>query len=345
MPFLYPLLEIKPRSALIMITQRCNLRCVMCRQWKEVPKDELLTVNWKKIIKDLKRNNIINIHFTGGEPFLRADLCELIHYSSKNGFTTGITTNGMLLNEDNLRNLIDKGLNSIAISVDALGAKYEELRGIPNSFMRIKETLRLVSDARKKKRIDVYINFTLMKNTIEDFKKVKNLADKLELPMAINLLDKNSYIFGVEENKDKFWISEKNDFAELEEMLNFVRDEKIKKPGSLIINFPAIDFIKEYFKDPIQRKIACISSQDRIFIDPYGEICGGCLSMGSFGNINNKPLSDLLKEKRYKIAKKNMFFKICSGCSCGYLFNIQCIPTFMVKDLFLRAKHFVFEKK
>lgn len=340
MPYLYRLLEIKPRTVVIMLTNRCNLKCIMCKQWRMPSSEELSTKDWKRIIKELKKIGIKNIHFTGGEPLLRQDLYELIQYSSQNGSVVGITSNGLLLTKETLDNLIKSGLHSIAVSVDALEAKYEQLRGVPNSFTRMKNALSLVSDARKKGKVSAYINFTLMKNTIENFKEVKEFVDKLGLPIAICLLDKNSSIFEVKENEDTFWIKSENDLHQLNTLLDFVKEEKIKQPRSLILNFPALDFIAAYFKNPLQKEIPCISSQDKIFIDPYGNILGGCLSMGSFGNVNDRPVEKLLKEERYKRAKKNMFYKSCPGCSCGYLFNFQLFLPAVAKDFLSKFKYF-----
>ena len=341
MPFLYPLLEIKPSAAVIMLTNRCNLKCVICKQWQEVPREELTTEDWKEIIKDLKKNGIKSIHFTGGEPLLRRDLCELIQYSSQEGFAVGITTNGLLLQQELLQNLINAGLRSIAISLDALKEKYEYLRGVPDTFLRVKDTLSLVADTGSRRKIDAYINFTLLKNTIEDFKDVKGLADDFKLPIAVCLLDKNSSIFRIRENKDKFWITDEDDPQKLNALLNFLKEEKIKRPSSLLLSLSALDYIAAYFKDPVQKDIPCIVSQDRVFIGPYGDMFGGCLSMGSFGNFRDTQFDRLVKREKYKRAKRNMFYKECSGCSCGYFFNIQHFPPLIIRDYLIRSKNLI----
>lgn len=342
-PFLYPLLEIRPSSCNIMITNRCNLKCIMCKQWKETGGRELSTEEWKKIIKDLKANGIRNIHFTGGEPLLRKDLAELVLYSNRNGFTVGMTTNGSLLKKEILEEFINAGLRSIAISIDALNNGFEKIRGVADSFAGVKEAVSLIAEMREKNKIDAYINFTLMSDTIQEFREVKRFADELRIPMAICLLDKNSSLFDLEENKKSHWISEGEAYKSLEDLLNFIRTEKTKKPYSLLMNFPMIDFIAGYFKDPRQSHIPCVSSQDRIIIDPYGNLLGGCLSMGSFGNMKGKPFIKLRRKERYRKAKKNMFYKKCAGCSCGYQFNISCNPGFLVRDLFARIGYSLFK--
>ena len=148
-PFLYRFLEIKPSSCTIIITNRCNLRCVMCKQWREPVNEELSTEEWKNIILNLKKNGIRNMHFTGGEPLLRNDFKELVLFCSRNGFVSGVTTNGFLLTDDILQGLIDAGLRSIALSIDALDSEYEKIRGLPNSFKQLKQAVAIISAMKR----------------------------------------------------------------------------------------------------------------------------------------------------------------------------------------------------
>jgi len=338
MPFLYPFLEIKPTSCTVMVTNRCNLKCIMCKQWSEPLKDELKTEAWKEIITDLKKNGIRNIHFTGGEPLLRKDLKGIISHCSQNGLVVGLTTNGMLVRKESLEDFVGAGLRSIAISIDALGREYDNMRGLPGAFERAKEAASIISRVKKERKIDAYINFTLMKNNIRELANVKRFADEVGLPVGVCLLDKSSSIFALKENKDTFWITEDKDFEDLSETLDFLKNEKVTNPASLVTNFPAIDFIDSYFKDPLQKQIPCASSQDRVIIDPYGNFLGGCMAMGTFGNIKDKTFAELRKNRRYKRAKRNMFYKKCIGCSCGYLFNIRYLPHLAIKDLSSRIR-------
>ena len=344
MPYLYPFFEIKPKSAILNITDRCNSKCIMCKQWRRSPADELSISSWKKIISDLKKNGIRNIHFTGGEPLLRNDLEELVSFSTDKKIATGITTNGLLLDDKRLERLLEAGLGSLGLSVDALGARYKEIRGIDMAFGDIKKIANLISDARKKRRLAGYINFTLMKDTIAEFRKVKELADESELPIAVCLLDKSSFIFDTEENKSKFWIDGDRPNAMLEDLIMFMKKEKIKNPSSILLDFSMFDFIKDYFRDPRQESVPCPVSQDRLIIDPSGNFLGGCMSGRNFGNLTEKSIKVAVNQKQYKEHKKNMFYKKCAGCSCGYQFTIQHTPIFVLKNMAQRAKATLFKR-
>ena len=63
-----------PKEAVIAVTYNCNARCMMCNIWKEKPGREVETSTYNKLPTTLKTINI-----SGGEPFLRKDLPEIIN--------------------------------------------------------------------------------------------------------------------------------------------------------------------------------------------------------------------------------------------------------------------------
>lgn len=341
-PSLFSILEINPTSCNIMVTARCNLKCLMCKQWREPAREELSTESWKRVIDDLKDNGIKSVHFTGGEPLLRNDLAELVSYASRNGFAVGMTTNGTLLTGDRLDALLTAGLRSIAVSIDAVDLEYDRIRGVTAVFSKVSEAARLIAGAKKSGKVNAYINFTLMRGNFREFKKVKAFADKLNLAIHICLIDKNSSIFNLPKSGDENWMNTAEDLSNLKEFVNILKKEKIKDPGSLILNFPGLKYINDYFADPVQKTIPCVSSQDRVIIDQCGNFLGGCLSKGSFGNVTEKKIGQIRRDPAYKKAKRDMFYKRCKGCSCGYLFNISLSPELVAEDFFKRAACLVF---
>jgi len=332
-PALFGIVEMNPTSCNIMITTRCNLKCVMCKQWRIKPGEELNTDEWKRVIGELYGYGIRNVHFTGGEPLLRSDLEDLIRYASGLGMVVGMTTNGILIGEEKLTGMVGAGLASIAVSVDALGPGYEKIRGMQGSFSAIEKAVGAISSVRRRLGIDAYINFTLMRESISALKSVKKFADKAGLPLGICLLDKSSSIFDVAENKKTLWIDHESDSSELAALREYLKSEMTRHPGSILLSFSGIDYISGYFKDPRQPGIPCAISQDRIFIDPYGGLFGGCLSMGTFGSLKDERIGALLESDKYKAAKKRMFYKMCAGCSCGYMYNIRHMPGLLIGDL------------
>ena len=94
----------------------CNQKCLHCyaadQKLSEVP--ELPTEEWKKIIAACRKARIPQLTFTGGEPTLRRDLCELI--KEARWFVTRLNTNGVLLSPELCRNLKEAELDSVQVT-------------------------------------------------------------------------------------------------------------------------------------------------------------------------------------------------------------------------------------
>ncbi len=78
-----------PKTAVLELTGRCNHRCIFCSTpWdpdspdrsKFACSDEMSTVEWRECIDFLVQKNVYGFAFSGGEPFLRDDLFDLIDY-------------------------------------------------------------------------------------------------------------------------------------------------------------------------------------------------------------------------------------------------------------------------
>lgn len=106
----------------IWVTNRCNLRCIMCDQWKTAPEQknlELSASQWCAFIDSLKKLGSAVLVITGGEPLLRSDTPDIIKYASARGIATHLCTNGSLLEERLIARLRESGLCSLSVSLDS----------------------------------------------------------------------------------------------------------------------------------------------------------------------------------------------------------------------------------
>lgn len=343
-PNLFPVIKFKNIFASLNVTDRCNFRCIMCSQWRrDTKKEELSSQEWKDIISQLKTAGINEINFTGGEPLLREDIYELIRHASSLRMTCGITTNGYLLDDDKLKDLIDCGLSIIAISLDGLGNEHDKIRGVEGAGRRVSDLCALLARYRKVNLLTVYLYFTLMKNTLGSYEAVYNFSKSMGVPIVINLLDNTPYFFNhlkqVEDN-NPFWIKGKEDLSKLKELQKFFVNRKSISPGSTYHLYSEIDYFRKYFNDPLQKRIPCVVSQQRIGIASNGDVYGGCWSMASYGNLREASLKSIIDSLEYKNAHKKMFLKMCPGCSCGYPQNLRYYLPGMIKEALFRAAPF-----
>lgn len=108
----------------------CNQHCLHCYAagQKQSNTKEISTNEWKKIIEKCRKAKIPQLTFTGGEPTMREDLCELIQ--TARWFVTRLNTNGILLSETLCQKLREAELDSVQITFyDADAKKHNKLVG------------------------------------------------------------------------------------------------------------------------------------------------------------------------------------------------------------------------
>ena len=109
------------------ITNRCNLECIYCsfsstpdRREPEIPADQV-----HRMLDTAAAMGNQVIHFSGGEPIIRADMPEFITHSAELGFKMRMHSNGALFTESRLRPVWDAGLRQVLISLDGFETNHD----------------------------------------------------------------------------------------------------------------------------------------------------------------------------------------------------------------------------
>ena len=118
-----------PTDMCIIVTYRCPMQCQMCNIWQNpTNKDKEIT---PAEIEKLPKVKFINI--TGGEPFIREDLEEIVEVAFRKSPRVVISTSGWF--EERIIHLAEKFPNiGIRISIEGLSQKNDELRGRQGGF-------------------------------------------------------------------------------------------------------------------------------------------------------------------------------------------------------------------
>ena len=134
-----------PTDASIILTYRCPMRCKMCNIWQNpTNKAEEIKASDLKSLPQLKFINL-----TGGEPFVREDLAEIIEECYKHSPRIVISTSGWY--EERVIEIAKRFPNiGIRISIEGLQAKNDELRGREGGDLRSDEPER--SHRRRSRR-------------------------------------------------------------------------------------------------------------------------------------------------------------------------------------------------
>lgn len=160
----------EPSYLILFVTARCNARCKMCFYWEPIEQSasrrELSLPEIEAIARDLP--HLLQVTLSGGEPFLRHDLADLIgafvRFSGVRFVT--IPTNAYFperteaMFEDILTRYPQVVFN-LSLSLDGIGALHDEIRQLPQGFDKWQETFRRVAALRGR-----YRNFFLNVATV-----------------------------------------------------------------------------------------------------------------------------------------------------------------------------------
>lgn len=157
-------------------TQTCNLKCVHCYAGSENKKyeGELSTDEAKTMIDDLAAFGCPVLLFSGGEPTMRPDLLELMHYAKSRGMRVVISTNGTLITPERAEQFARVGLSYVGVSLDGLAPVHDKFRGVEGSFDRALEGLRHARQAG----IKVGLRFTINKRNYTEIPKIFDLMEE-----------------------------------------------------------------------------------------------------------------------------------------------------------------------
>ncbi|MHB0913135.1 MAG: radical SAM protein [Armatimonadota bacterium] len=160
------------------VTYRCNLRCQHCHLWQTTEHNDLDTEEAKAFLQDVARLGTLQISFSGGEPFLRKDMYDLIAYSRDLGMATSVNTNGMRLAlPEYARRACESGLGMAFISLDGPDAEtHNALRGNHKAFDSAVRAIDNLVAMRKGRTPSVFINTTVTSDNVDRMEEILELA-------------------------------------------------------------------------------------------------------------------------------------------------------------------------
>jgi radical SAM protein len=179
-----PVYDLNQRPFMIIweTTQACDLACRHCRAEAQPEHDPLAlsTQEAKSLLDQVEsfgRPRPIFI-FTGGDPFKRPDLFELVRYAQEIGLPPAVSPSGTpLLTPDNLRELKKVGAKAISLSVDGANAeRHDDFRRVPGSFKWTTDGWRAAREMGLKLQINTTVTRYNLHNLPQLFKLVQELG-------------------------------------------------------------------------------------------------------------------------------------------------------------------------
>jgi len=187
-----------PFSLVVSVSFRCNSRCRTCGVWRK-PSDDMTLEEWTQIFARLGRTPAY-ITFTGGEPFLRPDLAEMVHSAYLHCRPTVITipTNGLLTRRiveqvETMCRVAPKTQIGINLSLDEVGERHDEIRQVSGNWERALATWDALKEVQQK-----YANLVLTTHTVISRFNIERFP---EIYFGLSDLQPDSYITEVAEER------------------------------------------------------------------------------------------------------------------------------------------------
>ena len=282
----------KKLNGTVIVTYRCNARCTMCNRYKAPsnPKEELTI----ETIRKLPPMYFTNV--TGGEPFIREDLPEIIEALSEKSDRIVISTNGFFT--DRILQLCRRFPKvGIRISIEGLEETNNRIRGLEDGFNRGYTTLKKLVEMGMK---DVGFGMTVQDSNAADLVPLYRLSDELNMEFATATLH-NSFYFVENHNIIHDRLKVAKNFEELINLL--LASSSPKKWFRAYFNHGLINYM---FGE--QRLLPCDMAFDTFFIDPYGDVmpCNGTREKEVMGNLNQMEWNELWQSSQAELVRKKV---------------------------------------
>ena len=309
------------------VTYACNAHCPFCihhSYLNEKSMDELTIEELDKIAAGLP--GFPWLLLTGGEPFLRRDLSDVVrifHERCEVSHVT-VTTNGMF--PDRIRSFVDVVLSersgltlNIALSLDGPGEEHDRLRATPGNFKVLQESAAVLREWRSK-----HAGLSLKAHTVLSRTNLP-LLDRIAADARALGADLHTFDFVRETDGNKGVSLEALTPAEVRSVLPRLHEITRSYPGyenlglhSALVKFAAMsvlernyDLVPEFMEKKTQ-VIPCLAPERNMVLDPYGN-AGFCEIRDRIGNFRDHGFSRdrLLASDRARELKRSIQAKEC----------------------------------
>ncbi|MCD6380229.1 radical SAM protein [bacterium] len=284
-----------PIDAVIAITYRCQAKCRMCSIWKITEHEDVSPDIYKRLPKTLRDVNI-----SGGEPFLRDDLEEIVKtvHTRLPGSRIVVSSNGLLGESIVPRALKLKEIFpriGFAFSVDGVGEMQDFIRGVEGAYEKVITAVKGVRDGGVS---NIRIAYTLTSENPDHMIKVYRLAEELGVQFTMQVSHESDFFFG------------KNESSVIKDNPNEFNNEQLKKDFETIINGELSSYnLKRWGKAFIHYGSYLLAAEGRqlfssrpgedfFYLDPKGDIYPSVIHNYIMGNLADNSFDTVWKSEQ-----------------------------------------------
>ena len=308
-----------PFSVVVSVSFRCNSKCRTCDVWRK-PNDDMSAEEWDKVFASLGRTPFY-ITFTGGEPFLRKDLDDMVVSAYKHCRPSVITipTNGLLT--DRIVERVERmcrecpesqiGLN---LSLDGLGEEHDDIRGVPGNWDKSMRTWECLKELQAKHK-----NLVLTVHTVVSRFNQHRFRDIYD---GLQFLQPDSYITEVAEERVELdtvgWgiTPDPDQYAPIADFLSQQARSRHSKGLARVTQAFRAEYYQLAKRVLYERTqvIDCYAGWASAHIAPNGDIWSCCIRAEPVGSLRhtNYDLAPIWFGERMAKLRKSIYEKECA---------------------------------
>lgn len=280
-----------PISMYVAVTGKCMYNCKHCSNSFRKDNEELSTNDLTNLVEQLLDMGVSIIGFTGGEPLLRDDLCEIISKVDDRAESV-VFTSGYSLSSEYAQSLANAGLNTIGISLDHFNEQtFDNMRGRVGAFQNSLTAIKNAANA------GIY---TMVQTVV----KPKDFSDNHLWKLAELISTTKAHEIRVLETipAGNLLKCSKGSFFTMDERNKLI---DFQRKANRIKGFPKITVFAHTESHDL---FGCGAGTQHSYIDCNGNLCPCDFVPLSFGNVKTASIDQLWKEMNLQIGKP------CSIC-------------------------------
>jgi len=294
----------RPITLTYSVTNRCQSRCLTCKIWR-VYKNHPARADQELKLDEIERafKSIGHIYFfniSGGEPFLRDDLVDIVNLAVEHltPRIVHIPTNGLM--PQRIRDTVEQILRrmesrvpetplTVKPSLDAVGEKHDEIRGVPGNFDKVLQTIGLLKGLGEKyPALHVEAGTVISKYNIDDIEELTRFVSGLGIESYRHEIAEERAEF---RNRDDGIAPSADEYERLAELFSRSIREGVTGKRRLTRLTESLRLTYYELASRIVREgrqvVPCYAGISNVHVDPYGELWACCV-LGY-----DKPLGDL----------------------------------------------------
>jgi MoaA/NifB/PqqE/SkfB family radical SAM enzyme len=280
-----------PVNITVSVSYRCNSRCKTCNVWL-LPNDDLTVGEWDRVFESLGSSPYW-FTFSGGEPTLRKDLPEMVAsaYRHCRPGIINIPTNG--IQDKVIPGRIEQVLQAapgseviINLSLDGLGRKHDDVRGVRNNWDRAMVTWAGLKQLKKQyKHLTLGIHTVISNFNVDAFPELCEYVQRELKPdsyiteIAEERVELDTVGLGITPTVEKYTVA-------IDTLLESMRDQRPTGVAEVTQAFRRqyYELVKRTLREQRQ-VIPCMAGVASAQIAPNGDVWTCCVRAQSMGNL------------------------------------------------------------